>query len=454
MEYQNRGGTGKYLQAWRKNNYGPRFGFAYRLFGSNSTSIRGGYGIYYGELGPRGDTTNLGFTVAYSAASPIAYRLREGVPAGALDPIPESERTPTYGMRGTRFQLSDIAFSDPDQQIQYSQNISLTLQHQWRGVLLEAGYVGNLARQGYIISGNDNPIPPELLSRTEIPERLRRPYTVFGSDRARVRTIETSGGISNYHSFAVMIERRFQNGFGWTFAYTLSKWIDDYGSGGGVINVGAGGSWQNRYNRASERSLSGNHVPHRVVFAPIVELPVGKGKRWLNQGGVVNAILGGWQISTIGTLQSGSPVGTVVQNGARDLLGDAAQGALLRPDLVKTDLNSPNQGQPAVGVRGIQWIEETAFAYPARYTYGTAARTLPGVLGPGFVTFDFMAAKNFRFAERWRAQFRWEMFNATNTPIWGAPAWPSTYLGAGNFGIVAAPTDSRRIMQLGLKLHW
>jgi hypothetical protein len=183
------------------------------------------------------------------------------------------------------------------------------------------------------------------------------------------------------------------------------------------------------------------------VLSPIIELPFGKGRRWLNRGGGVNAVLGGWQVSTLATLQKGSPFGASVLNGARDILGDVS--ASLRPDLLR-DPNLSNQGEPAVGVRGIQWLDVAAFATPARFTFGTASRTLPGVLGPGLVNFDSMLAKNFVFRERWRAQFRWELFNTLNTPYFGLP---TASLGGGNFGIVTS-ASSRRIMQFALKLYW
>ena len=450
VTFQNRHGYGKYLTRWYKVNLGPRFGFAYRLLGASNTTIRGGYGIFYGNLSSGEALGSTGFSQIYGARDPIPYRLRDGLPAGALDLIPESELTPTFGNRGTRFVQTTFNYRDPDFPITYAQNFNLTIQHQWRGILFETGYVGNLGRQVYSFLRNLNLIRPELLSRTDIGERLRRPWTIFGSDQATIAPTPWTGGISNYHAFNLRIERRFSNGIGWTFAYALSKWIDDEEAPAGPIGTDNPRA-QNVYNRRAERRLSTSHIPHRVVFSPIVELPFGKGKRWLNHGGAANAVLGGLQVSAVGTLQKGSPFGSSVLNGALNLLGDGAVGAILRPHLVQDqNLNSPNQGQPAVGVRGIQWLNPSGFLNPPRFTYGNAAASLPGVLGPGLVNFDTLVAKNFYFAERWRVQFRWEMFNLTNTPVWAQPA---SAFGAGNFGI-SASASSRRVMQFGLKLYW
>jgi hypothetical protein len=205
---------------------------------------------------------------------------------------------------------------------------------------------------------------------------------------------------------------------------------------------------QNYYNRAGERALSTIHTPHRLIISPIVELPFGKGRHWLNQNRLVSAVVGGWQFSTIGTLQAGTPFGSQVLNGPRTLLGDPAY-ATLRPN-ISGDLNSANQGVPAVGVRGIQWLDPSAFSSPPLYTFGNASRTLPGVLRPGLINFDTMLAKNFSIRERARAQFRWETFNTTNTPYWGLPA---TTIGGGNLGVITSAA-SRRIMQFGLKIYW
>jgi hypothetical protein len=453
MRFQNRDGNGKYLYRWDKENFAPRIGFAYRLFGGNNTVIRGGYGMVYGLIwtatsGQGGG--NFGFDLSYNQSNP-PFRLRDGIPANALVPVPGSELSPSFGFIGTRFARSGIIYTDPDVQTPYSQHLNLTLQHQLKDLLVEVGYLGNLGRH---VTGREeemNTIRPEMLARTDLPIRQRRPFQVYTGDVTSVMSKTPNNGIANYNAFTAKVERRFRNGYGWIVSYTLSKWISN------TVSTSATGqsTWsnftfpQNVYNRSGERALENNHIPHRLVVAPIVDLPFGKGRKWLNRGGVANAVLGGWQISTMGTLQSGSPISVQILNGGRDLLDDALGFVGLRPHLLR-DANAANQGEPAAGIRGIQWLDPGAFALPARYTHGSVARTLPGVLSPGFVNFDMMLAKNFEFGERFRAQFRWETFDTFNTPIWGSPPRD---LGAGSFG-VSVPTTGRRIMQLGLKVNW
>ncbi len=451
MLFPGRNGQGQYLTRWDKNNFAPRFGFAWRLFDAKATVLRGGYGIYFGNPYSRQTIQRMrvGFEVNYDLRHPIPFTLKDGLPAGATDPIPESELTPTFGNRGTRFERSDVEYLAPDRTTPYNHNVNLTLQHQMGSVLFEVGYLGNLARHATFQTINWNMIPEALLSQTGIPERLRRPWTIFAGNQSQIIENSPTIGVSNYHAFTFKSEQRFRRGLGYVVAYTFSKLIDNIPSlAGDDGTFGDNDPLQNVYNLRGERSLSTNHFPHRLVLAPIAELPFGKGRRWLKQGRLVNGVLGGWQVSGIVTLQSGSPFGVTVLNGGRDVLGDASQ--TLRANLVSDQLASPNKGAPAAGVRGLQWLNPAAFAVPARFHYGSASRTLPTVLGPGLVNIDSMLSKSFSFAERYRLQFRWEMFNASNTPYFDLP---QQSLGAGGFGVVTA-AGNRRIMQMGLKLYW
>ena len=451
--FPNRNGEGKYLWNADKLNFGPRFGFAYRLRSSQTSVVRGGLGIFYGNPYDREIVQQLkaGFGNVYRARSPVPFRLQNGPPAEAFADIAESELTPTYGMRGTRFESSQTQYLDRNRKTPYTINYNLTIQHQWRGTLFELGFLGNLGRQIIFPNINMNHIPPELLPRTEIPERLRRPWTVFGSDQAQVQILAPNWGLSNYHAFTVRSERRFKSGFSWVLAYTFSKWIDNVTFvGGDDATFGDADQIQNIYDLQNERSLSQNHIPHRLVVSPILELPFGKGKRWLNHGGFLNTILGGWEISTVGTFRSGAPFGLNVLNGPRDILRDQADGTNLRPDIVGDPNASVQRGQPAEGIRGIAWFNPAAFASPAAFQHGTVARATPGVLGPGNINFDSLLAKNFQFTERWKMQFRWESFNTFNTPEFNLP---NQTLGGGGFGFVTG-AGSRRIMQMGLKLYW
>lgn len=450
VTFPGRNGKGKYLVRWDRNNFAPRFGFAWRPFGHNNTVVRAGYGIFYGSPYNREviQQLRLGFGgVATFRSGAVPFTLGEGAPPGSLQFPAEEDLVPEFGSIGTRWPQQQIQFLDPNRRTNYNQNFNLTLAHQFKEIAFELGYLGNLGRKVPFPNINLNHIPPELLSQTSTPVRLRRPYPQFPGDTAQVQILSPNWGISNYHAFVLKSEKRFSTGMGWIVSYTLSKWIDNMVfTGGDDSTFGDDDQIQNIYNIRAERSLSTNDIRHRVVLSPIIDLPFGQGKRWLQEG-ALNQILGGWSVSTITTLQCGSPFGVTVNNGPRDILGDNADGKNLRPDLVgNPELPSSQKGKPATGgIRGIQWFDPAAFAVPARFTHGNASRTV--MTGPGIVNFDIGILKSFHFHERRRLQFRFEMFNAFNTPHFGIPG---SSLGAGGFGISSA-TGSDRELQFALK---
>src|SRR5262249_53712695 len=155
----------------------------------------------------------------------------------------------------------------------------------WRDIGFEIGYLGNLGRKSPFPNINLNHIPPELLSHTEIPTRLRRPYPQYPGDTAQIQILSPNWGVSNYHALVFKSERRFAGGFGWIVSYTFSKWIDnEVFVGGDGASFGDTDQIQNIYNLRGERSLSQNDIRHRLVVSPIVELPFGPGRRWLQKG--------------------------------------------------------------------------------------------------------------------------------------------------------------------------
>ena len=187
------------------------------------------------------------------------------------------------------------------------------------------------------------------------------------------------------------------------------------------------------------------NVPNRFVTSALYELPFGKGKRFANSGGILNEAIGGWQIGSIVTWQSGFPVNT--QAGV-DTPGTGGYGEIrLNSTGISPNLPS-NQRSTA------RWYNINAFALPAPGTFGNFMRN--ELEGPSFLNWDSSAIKNFRIAEGKALQFRWEMFNAANHPNWGAPnpVWGSTsYTKPGpTFLSITSTQNAMRQMQFALKL--
>jgi hypothetical protein len=210
---------------------------------------------------------------------------------------------------------------------------------------------------------------------------------------------------------------------------------------------------QDIYNTRGERSLSDSDVPIRFVFSPIVELPFGKGKHFLNQGGVVNGLVGGWELALYSLLQAGSPLGPTVSGGGSAVVGDPNQ--TIRPNLVAgCNPNSPNRWQPAVGVRGIQYLNPACFVAPATGsdTYGNQPRELSNLLGPGIDQFNLTLAKSWMIKDHYKLQFRAEAVDLFNTPGFSAP---TESVNGTNFGLLTNFDGvSKRIMDFAMKFYF
>jgi hypothetical protein len=199
-----------------------------------------------------------------------------------------------------------------------------------------------------------------------------------------------------------------------------------------------GCGYQDVRNLRAERSVDNQDVPHRFVASGIYDLPFGKGRRWgAGMHPVLNAVAGGWAMSSLVTKASGEPYSITVSGNPANI-GD--RGIVNRPNLV---------GDPYGLERSLQRDFNTAaFVTNAQYQLGNLGRNT--MRNRADFNWDFSALKYFRFHERVSLQFRFEAFHASNTPRFGQPG---ATLGTSGFGIING-ADTPRNLQLGLKLAW
>jgi hypothetical protein len=257
-------------------------------------------------------------------------------------------------------------------------------------------------------------------------------------------------GDSIYHAAFVSVKKRFSNGLVLLGSYTKSKLISDSiiipDNFGSLLesNASFGQSgltaYQNGlYNRAAERSLDPTNVASRGIVSAVYELPVGKGKLLNVDNPVLNAVVGGWQVQGILTVQSGLPL----------IITGANNNLATRP-------NSTGQSAKLSNPTEYEWFNTAAFVNPPNYTYGNVGRTLPDVMGPGIFNIDMSVIKNIHLWERVALQIRAESVNATNHVNLGMPnaafvAGTNGLNSSSTFGTINSAAAGR-IIQLGAKI--
>ncbi|MEZ5352232.1 MAG: TonB-dependent receptor [Bryobacteraceae bacterium] len=413
-----------------KNNVSPRFGFAWRPFNKESTVIRGGAGLFFGNPDDQGysNTAVLGFATEAQRVSPdqnqtAALLLKDGFP-NAQPPGP-ADRTPAFGLN------SPVNFYQRERASPYSIQYNFGIQQEVKSLLLSGQYVANLGRK---LTGGGlsmNQVRPELVGQPGSIQS-RRPFPQF----TNVTLNSPNLGHSSYHAFLWRAEKRYQQGLQFLFNYTFSKFIDNVDA---LSDFGGtpGAGYQDYYNRRLDKAISPLDITHNATFNVIYDLPLGPGRNWLHAG-PASQILGGWQLSFLTTLLSGPVYGVTTQQNTTEASSAGAQRAnILRDPTLPAGQRTPEK-----------WFDTGAFAQPARFLFGNAARSVGRA--PGTRNFDIGVMKNFSVRERFRIQFRAEMFNAFNNVNFGIPG---TAFGSPQFGVINT-AQSARVTQLGLKIYF
>lgn len=393
-----------------KNNFAPRFGFAWSPFGNARTSIRGGYGIFY--------STKLENQTQALAQNPPFVGTRSftsdpNIPGIVID-SPFSGRVaaalPTY-----RY-IDPKNYPDGYMQ-QWSLNVGRELVP---NLVTEIGYVGSKGTKlDNARDFNQARLGPGTAAS-------RRPFPTVSTI-----TQYLSGANSNYHSFQFKTEKRMSSGLSFLSSYTWSKSID--------VSSRWGNAVQNSYDINAERGLSDFDVRHRWSLSYTYELPFGQGRHFLGSTNRLGqAILGGWQLSGILSLQTGNPMTAVISQD-RANIGAGNQ----RPNLIG-DPNLKGKGTPE------RWFNTQAFALPAAGTFGNAGRNV--IQGPPVKNMDLALTKRFPVTEGQSLQFRAEMFNFTNHPNWDRP--DLTFDGRTFGRILSSNVYSMRQIQFALKYYF
>jgi hypothetical protein len=439
-------------------NFAPRIGFAYQLM--PKLVMRGGYGVFY-PPSYRGTGPAPGF----SSDTPYVASNNGGLnPAGTLSTAFSGGLIPVSG--SSLDGLTNVGFSVTA----VSRNRKTYYDQQWMygfqyaptsNDVIDVTYVGNHGVHVVTSGLNLNQLDPKYFSMgnallTQVPNpffgqisssgcsldqptiqqgQLLRPHPEF----CDINENQDPAGGSHYNALDVNYTHRVSQGLTLLASYTFSKFIDSVGGPENWASASANFSEniRNVYNLAAEKSVDATDTPHSFVLSYVYELPVGKSRKFgSGMNGALNAIVGGWQTSGTLTLKEGFPL-TVTSSGN----GVNYFGAGQHVDVIG-DYHVANPSRT-------QWFNTSAFAVAAPWSLGNAPRYFSDLRAPGYRNWDISIQKYFPIEERYRLQFRLDMFNTLNHTNFYSP---NTFMGGG-FGTINQAWTPRQ-MQAALKFYW
>jgi Carboxypeptidase regulatory-like domain len=418
-------------------HFQPRIGAAYRI--RDNMVFRGGFGLttidlFLPTLAQNFQEYTSNVTVQQPSGNPSpAFFLSQGPGAGAVNfNVLANGTSPfvgancgTSGITGCGSRTAERI--EPSLHNAYAMNWNTTYQWEFRpNWMLEVNYVGS-AGVGLLEAWNINTIPLNISSDQNTLKTIfanqqpYRPFPNFGE-------IDQWGnfGHSTYHGGTVKLMKRFSRGFTLTSFYTRSKVLDECDND--KICTG-----ETFYNRALEKGRANFDITNRSVTYVTYALPVGKGRHFMNRGGVLDYMFGGWNITWAQTFQSGLPVMFTMAGSPNQYLpGNGVQ----RP--TQTGPNSsvivPNWtigDRFATGAENPIW-NVNAFAYPAAFTTGTLGRDT--INGPHLTWFQASASKDIRVKEIATLQLRYDINNVFKNPNFSNPSSTVNITSPGLFG--------------------
>lgn len=398
-------GLGRNMVLPRYYNWSPRIGFNYNPFLNGNWDIKGGAGLYW--LQPNINQYEV-------EVDTLTYYLVRNYTQSALGQPINFVTSQLFGS-SVPGSLPTSSFMQADEKTPYTYEWSLSIDRSIKNWLLEATYMGSASHHTEV--------------RVEIDPLL--PGAVYPIPNFAALEENGAFGASNYHGLITRVEHRYSSGFSVLGSYTWSKCL--------------GSPWQDQFtwhplNLSADRGHCAWDMEQNLTANSIYELPFGRGKTFLNQGGLSDAVVGGWKFAAIAGIRSGpwltlgssQSLGTFV--GALPTVTGPVNNKSLNGGLGKNGklgpyFNTANvQKITTVGVQGNSGVAN--------------------IYGPGSATWDLSGNKTWTFAERYGLTFRADAFNAFNRVNF---AGLSTNVTSSTFGKVTNASPARTI-QLSMRL--
>jgi hypothetical protein len=455
FEFATEDDRGQWEQDW--NDFAPRLGAAYKI--TDKLVARAGYGIFYAT------TSSLyTFDPVPGVSNENTWNAANGFfPVNLLrNPFPQGVDKEAVGNAGLLTSVGgeegQVWLREPHD-TPYKHQYSVDLQYQLNpNTVVEIGYSGFQARN--FLFGNPsnfNQIDPSHLSLgNALNEQVANPFfgVITGDSGLAQETVPRAqllkpfphfahvglsrslpGAEGSFNALNLKLARAFSDGLAVIATYQYSKNIDNASQDQGWAN---NDQWRDQYNKELERSVSAHDIPHSFAMSLIYEVPVGRDRKYgQSLPAVAEAILGGWQVSSIIRLSSGYPEAIRTESNIEDF---------------GFQVNRPNQvGDARLDDRTPERFFNTdAFQQPAPFTIGTADRYPSDLREEPIRNVDLTASK--RFAVRdYTLEFRADILNVFNHPQFG---FLDTFLGSPTFGQATGTVNSARNVQLGLRFRF
>jgi len=419
-------------------DFGPRIGFAYNVM--RKTVVRGGYGISYDYFNRVGSAIE-GINAPLALFGVFTQTMPSGgpVPAGFLT-TQNSFSTGIANPANFNPLVSNVDYIPANFPWSYVQNWFLSVQREiTKDTVVEIAYNGNHSLDLPIIADYNQAVPNQ--AGGTLTYQQRAPVPTFGP----ITWVDPAGN-NHFNGLSARVEHRFSGGLYFLNSFTWGNAIGDSEQAlesyaGAVVS-----NPQNIHDLAAEAGPSSFDVKFNNVTSVVYDLPFGKGRKYAsNMNPVLDAVLGGWELNTINTAHTGTPISVYytpsTANAVSGLSNDYRGQPFLRPNVS--------------GSAASQSTSQMINTYFAGYTFTTPPVTDPfGNLGrnafrvPGLEQWDFSANKTFRIRERANLQFRSEFFNLTNHTNFGIPV---ANVSSTSFGQIRSTYPARQI-QFALKL--